>query len=133
MHCIFSIDLVFFPYIGSSVSDVQFVCNERKSKTYLRVFGDFLCGEVSEQTIYLKFYVKNEIECSEAFKMLEKSENNAKPGHPSTCITDENVKKINAIVLANSRITIREVAEEIGISYGSCESIFISVLNMKRV
>ena len=65
--------------------------------------------------------------------MLEKSENNAKPGHPSTCITDENVKKINAIVLANSRITIREVAEEIGISYGSCESIFISVLNMKRV
>ena len=36
---------------------------------------------------------------------------------PSTSTTDENVKKIKAIVLANSRITIRKIAKEIAISY----------------
>ena len=36
-------------------------------------------------------------------------------------------------MLANRRITIREVAGEIEISYGLCEGIFTNVLNMKLV
>ena len=71
----------------------------------------------------MKFCVKNGIECSEAFKILKKAlgddamsqprvygwhkrfregredfEDNARPGRPSTSITDENVKKIKAII-----------------------------------
>lgn len=128
------------------------------SKTYFSVFGDFLFGEMSDQRVCLKFCVKNGIKCSEAFKMLKKAfgnntmsqprvyewykrfqegrediEDDARSGRPSSSTNDENVKKIKAIVLANRRITIREAAEEIGISYGSCEAIFTNVLNMKRV
>ena len=47
--------------------------SERRIKTYLRVFGDFLCGEMSDQRICLKFCVKNGIKCSEAFKVLKKA------------------------------------------------------------
>lgn len=41
----------------------------------------------------------------------------ARPGRPSTSTTDENVEK-------NRRITIREVAEVVGISVGTCPAIF---------
>ena len=113
---------------------------------------------MSDQRICLKFCVKNAIKCSEAFKMLKKVfghdamsqsrvydwykrfreeledfEDDARPGHPGTSITDENVEKIKAIVLNNSKIVIREVAEEIGISCGSFGDIFSNVLNIKRV
>lgn len=37
------------------------------------------------------------------------------------------------IVIANKKITIKEVAEEIGIAYGSCEAIFKNIFDMKRV
>ncbi|XP_025152971.1 putative uncharacterized protein FLJ37770 [Harpegnathos saltator] len=65
-------------------------------------------------------------------KGREDIEDGARSGRPSTSTSDENVGKIEEIVLANRRITIREVAEEIGISYGSCEAIFTNALNMKR-
>jgi len=45
-------------------------------------------------------------------------------------ITDEQVKKM---ILENRRITIREVADDVGISFGSCQAIFSDVLGMKRV
>ena len=32
----------------------------------------------------------------------------------------------------NLRNTIREIADEVGISYGSCQAIFMDVLGMKR-
>ena len=37
------------------------------------------------------------------------------------------------IVLGNRRITIREVAEDVGISVGSCHEIFSDNLGMRRV
>ena len=58
----------------------------------------------------------------------EDVEDDARSERPSTSITDENVEKIEVIVLANHRITIREFAEEIGISYDSSETIFTNVL-----
>ncbi|XP_011146337.1 putative uncharacterized protein FLJ37770 [Harpegnathos saltator] len=63
----------------------------------------------------------------------EDIEDDARSGRPSTSTNDEHVEKVKEIVLANRRITIRKVAEEIGISYGSREVIFTNVLNMKRV
>ena len=36
------------------------------------------------------------------------------------------------MVLDNYRISIREVADDVGISLGSCQAIFTDVIGMKR-
>ncbi|XP_011051621.1 PREDICTED: putative uncharacterized protein FLJ37770 [Acromyrmex echinatior] len=54
-------------------------------------------------------------------------------GRPSTSTTDENIDEVKKIVLANRRITVREIAEDLNISIGSCHSIFTNDLGMKRV
>ena len=36
------------------------------------------------------------------------------------------------IILYNCRMTIREVADDVGISFGSCQAIFTNVLFLKR-
>ena len=53
-------------------------------------------------------------------------------GRPSTSTTDENIDEVKKIVLANRRITVREVAEDLNISIGSCHSIFTNDLDMRR-
>ena len=37
------------------------------------------------------------------------------------------------IILDNRRITIRELADDVGISFGSCQAIFTDVLRTKRM
>ncbi|VEN48079.1 unnamed protein product [Callosobruchus maculatus] len=54
-------------------------------------------------------------------------------GRPSTSTTDENIDKVKKIVLANRRITVREVAEDLNISIGSCHSILTNDLGMSRI
>ena len=54
-------------------------------------------------------------------------------GRPSTSTTDEKINEVEKMVLANRRITVREVAEDLDISIGSCHSIFINDLGMRRV
>ena len=36
------------------------------------------------------------------------------------------------MILNNRRITIREVADDVGLTFGSCQAIFMDVLGMKR-
>ena len=52
---------------------------------------------------------------------------------PSTSTTDENVEKVKKMVMNDRRLTIREVADDAGISIVSCHEIFLNVLGMKRV
>ncbi|KYN13102.1 hypothetical protein ALC57_14709, partial [Trachymyrmex cornetzi] len=59
--------------------------------------------------------------------------NEPRSGHPSTSKTDENVQEVKEIVLKNRRITIREIADDLNISFGSCQSILTDVLGMTRV
>ncbi|UYV67748.1 hypothetical protein LAZ67_5001891 [Cordylochernes scorpioides] len=54
-------------------------------------------------------------------------------GRPSTSTTDEKINEVEKMILANRRITVREVAEDLNISIGSCHSIFINDLGMRRV
>ncbi|UYV74812.1 hypothetical protein LAZ67_12001111 [Cordylochernes scorpioides] len=54
-------------------------------------------------------------------------------GRPSTSTTDEKFNEVEKIILANRRITVREVAEDLNLSIGSCHSIFINDLGMRRV
>ncbi|UYV77099.1 hypothetical protein LAZ67_14003280 [Cordylochernes scorpioides] len=54
-------------------------------------------------------------------------------GRPSTSTTDEKINEVEKMILANRRITVSEVAEDLNISIGSCHSIFINYLGMRRV
>ena len=63
----------------------------------------------------------------------EDVEDDERPGRPSTLKTDENVEKGKEMVMNDRRITIREVADDVGISIGSCHEIFSNVLGMERV
>ncbi|UYV84814.1 hypothetical protein LAZ67_X003595 [Cordylochernes scorpioides] len=54
-------------------------------------------------------------------------------GRPSTSTKDEKINEVEKMILANRRITVREVAEDLNISIGSCHSIFINDLGMRRV
>jgi len=54
----------------------------------------------------------------------EDANDEPRSGRPSTSTTDENVQAVKKIVSENRRITIREVAEDVGISLGSCHEIF---------
>lgn len=47
-------------------------------------------------------------------------EDDERPGRPNTSTIDENVEKVKAMVMNDRRITIGEVADVVGISFGSC-------------
>ena len=55
------------------------------------------------------------------------------PGRSSTSTDDPHADKINTLVRANGRLTIRELAEEYGISVGFCYEILTAKLKMHRV
>ena len=55
-----------------------------------------------------------------------------RPGRPSTSTNDDHVKRVRAVICGN-RLTVREVADEVGISVGSCHQIFAEKLQMHRV
>ena len=110
------------------------------------------------QRICIKFCVKNGTMCSKTLEMLkvaygectvskksvykwyklftedqEEVNDDACPGWPSTSTANENTEAVKKIVMENRRITILEVAEDLGISVGSCHAIFSNILGLKRV
>ncbi|UYV82352.1 hypothetical protein LAZ67_21001769 [Cordylochernes scorpioides] len=119
---------------------------------------DFYLFKKMDQRTCIKFCVKNEIKCADAFRMLtvaygeatldrsnvyrwykmfsegrEDVNDEERAGRPSTSTTDEKINEVEKMILANRRITVREVAEDLNISIGSCHSIFINDLGMRRV
>ncbi|UYV83955.1 hypothetical protein LAZ67_X000694 [Cordylochernes scorpioides] len=121
------------------------------------VFDFYLLKKMDQRTC-IKFCVKNEIKCADAFRMLtvtygeatldrsnvyrwykmfsegrEDVNDEERAGRPSTSTTDEKINELEKMILANRRITVREVAEDLNISIGSCHSIFINDLGMRRV
>ena len=49
-----------------------------------------------------------------------------------TSTTYEHIEAVKKMILNNRRITIREVADDVAISFYSCQVIFMVVLGMKR-
>ena len=56
-----------------------------------------------------------------------------RPGRLSTSANDDHVGRVRAVIRRYCRITVREVAEEVDISIGSCHQIFTEKLQMCRV
>ena len=53
----------------------------------------------------------------------------ARPACPSTSTTNDNIEAVKKMILDNRRITtsIREVTNDVGISFRSCQVIFTDV------
>ncbi|XP_049271908.1 histone-lysine N-methyltransferase SETMAR-like [Rhipicephalus sanguineus] len=60
-------------------------------------------------------------------------ESEPRSGRPSTCRNDQVITEVNAVVMRDRRVTMREIAEEVGISTFSAHSIMTEDLAMKRV
>jgi len=67
------------------------------------------------------------------FKNWRRSfEDDPRPGRPSTSHTEETVARVWEIIRADQRLTIREVAEDVGIAFGTCQKILTEDLQMRR-
>jgi len=60
-------------------------------------------------------------------------EGDPKSGRPSTSMDDYHVEKVLAVIRQNRRLTVREVAEEVGICKSSCHLILAEKRKMRRV
>ena len=56
-----------------------------------------------------------------------------KSGRTSTSMDDDHVEKVLAVIRQNRRLTVREVAEEVGICKSSCHLILTDKLQLHRV
>ena len=56
-----------------------------------------------------------------------------RPGRLSTSHTEETVARVPEIIRADGSLTIREVAEEVIIAFGTCQKILTEDLRMRRV
>jgi len=54
-------------------------------------------------------------------------------GRPSPSTDDVHIDAVRDLILKNRRLTIREIAEDVGISYGSCQAILTEKLNMYHI
>ena len=71
-------------------------------------------------------------QCCEWFKRFNRGKmsvgEDPRPGRPSTSTKDDHVERVRAVIRGNRRLTVREVADEVGISIGSCHQIFTEKL-----
>lgn len=112
-----------------------------------------------DQRVCLKFCVANKISCAESLKMLQKTYGTScmsktqaygwykafkearevvvdlpRSGRPPTARNDENINKIQKLMLeAGARMSLRELAQEMNISFKSVHNILTDILGMKRV
>jgi transposase len=83
----------------------------------VEVYGD---AAITRKTVY---------KWSERFRSgSELIEDEERPGRPSTSCTDENISKVNEMIRSNRRLTIREIADDVNISFGSVQQILTNVL-----
>jgi len=86
------------------------------------VYGD---AAVTTKTVYRWF---------ERFRNgCESVEDEERSGHPSTSKTQESVERVSEMIRSNRQLTIREISEDLNISYGSVQNILTTDLNRGRV
>lgn len=114
--------------------------------------------EKSEQRTCVKFCFKTGKTASETYELLktafgdkclsrsnvfiwfnrfkngrESVEDEPRSGRPSTSKTDDNVVKVRDLVRSDRRLTIREMSDELNLSFYAVQSILTEDLNMRRV
>jgi hypothetical protein len=87
-----------------------------------RVFGDNAMGITQIKEWYSRFRAGNtSVECD------------ARSGGHSTSRNDELIDQVRTLVMQDRRVSVRELAEELGISTGSVHSILTDDLAMRSV
>ena len=71
----------------------------------------------SESTMSRKWV---QLWCNRFKKGREDANDDGRPGRLSTSKTDENIEAVKKLILDNRRITNREFADYVGISFGLC-------------
>jgi hypothetical protein len=54
-------------------------------------------------------------------------------GRPTRCTTPETIARIQELVRQDRRRAMHDIAEEVGIGYGTCQRILMKELGMQRV
>ena len=113
--------------------------------------------DLEEQRVCVKFCFKFGKTVTETWKMLQQAfgdecmsrtqcfewysrfktgtsiDEDSRSGRPSTSTDDVHIDAVLHLILQNRRLTIREIVEDIGISFGSCQAILTEKLIMQRV
>lgn len=117
-----------------------------------------MVGVLIEQRVNVKFLVKLGKSATETYSMLqqvygdeclsrtrvfewhkrfkegrEDVEDDPRPGRPSTSKTDDNIEKIGSLIRQDRRLSIRAIAEMIGIDKESVRQVLHEHFNMKKV
>ena len=76
-------------------------------------------------------------QCYEWFRRFKEGrelvEDDHRSGRPSTSTDDFHVNQVNELVRSNRRLTVREMADDCDISFGSCQTILSEHLGMRRI
>ena len=86
------------------------------------VYGD---SALTMKTVY-KWFERLRNDC-------ESVEDEKRSGRPSTSKTKENVERVSEMVRSNRRLIIREISENLNISYVSVQNILTTDLKIRRV
>ena len=114
--------------------------------------------DLEEQRVCVKFCFKLWKTATETWKMLQQAfgdecirrtqcferyshfqtgrtsiDENPRSGRPSTSTDDVHINAVRDLILQNRRLTMRQTAEDVGVSFGSCQAILTEKLNMHRV
>ena len=63
----------------------------------------------------------------------ESVEDYGRSGRPKDATADENVKVVHTLVMCGRRRDLRSIASEMGISFGTVQSILTDILGMSKV
>ena len=130
----------------------------RGSNTCVYVIAICTMCESTEQRICIKFCFKIGKTATETYQLLQQAygedamgrtevcdwfrrfkesrtsvESDPLSGRPSTSRNEEMVAKVRTIFRSNRRWTVRKIADDRGISVGSCDAVLTDDLHMKRV
>jgi len=114
--------------------------------------------DLEEQRVCVKFCFKLGKTATETWKMLQQAfgdecmsrtlcfewysrfktgrtsiDEDPRSGRHPTSTDDAHVDAVRDLIFQNRRLSIREIAEDVGIRFGSCQAILTEKLNMHRV
>jgi transposase len=102
------------------------VKNGKTSAETLQMLRTAFSDDCLSQTVVYQ-WVKRFKEGRESLK------DDLRPGRPSTARNEQKVAQVHEKIRADRHLTLREIAEEVNISFGSCQAILTEDLAMRCV
>ncbi|UYV70086.1 hypothetical protein LAZ67_7001736 [Cordylochernes scorpioides] len=121
------------PRVPGMTTNGVLLSNEMTPQTITPCCGPVWCSTVRPGSTRCPGRLQTRLRRASGHKSREDVNDEDRAGCPSTSTTDEKINEVEKMILANRRITVREVAEDLNISIGSCHSISINDLGMRLV